>query len=98
MTTETVKEDPELVETEFQTRSRSLTYQTKASLFRMTDELVILRSYAIVLVIVLLAIGVRIWMLKGFIFEWADKKIHATESKREKGLKKRSKKHSISPD
>ena len=63
----------------------------------MTDELVILRSFAFVLVIVLLAIGVGIWMLKGFIFEWADKKIQAKESMREKGLKKISKKHSSSP-
>ena len=65
----------------------------------MTDELVILRSFVIVLVIVLsLEFCVGIWMLKGFIFEWTDKKIHAKESKSEKSLKKRSKKHSSCSD
>ena len=46
----------------------------------------------------LLAIGVGIWMLKGFICERAHKKMNDKESKREKSLKKRSKKDSSSSD
>ena len=51
-TTLMFQEDPELVETEFKTRSRSLTYQTKARLVRITDELVILRIFDVVLLVI----------------------------------------------
>ena len=45
-----------------------------------------------------LAIGDAIWMLKGIICEWAEKKMNVKDSKRDKGLKKRRKKHSSSSD
>ena len=65
----------------------------------MTDELVILRSFVIVFVIVLsLEFCVGIWMLKGFLCEWAEKKMNVKESKKDRSLKKRSKKQSSSLD
>ena len=46
----------------------------------------------------LFAIGIWIWIMKGLISESAEKKMNVKESKRDKGLKKRSKNHSSSSD